>query len=141
VLTVVPASAQVAGIIFVGGKIVIGASFNTRGRVLVTSQVTNTSSLIAAVASKGKRCRAGQALLEIGNTKRCVSNSFGTSTKIIPAPGSYVIRLSPNGTALKALNRGRTLHVKVTLMFKPSGGGRPVVRTLSITVRGKKKGK
>jgi hypothetical protein len=42
---------------------------------------------------------------------------------------------------LKALNRGRTLHVKVTLMFKPSGGGRPVVRTLSITVKGKKKGK
>jgi hypothetical protein len=132
---VAPASVHVAGIIVVGGKIIINASFNTRGRVLVTSQITNTSALIASAHG----CKAGQVLVKLGHKKNCVSNSFGTSTKNIPAPGTYKIKLPPNAATGKALNKGKTLHVKVTLTFKPAGGGRPVVRTLKTTIKGKKR--
>jgi hypothetical protein len=137
VLTVGPASATVAGIIFVGGKIVINAGFNTRGTLLVTSQVTNPS-VLASAAKKANRCKTGQALLKVGNKSKCVPSSFGSTTKNIAAPGAYKIQLSPNAAARKALSKGRTLHVKVTLTFKPAGGGKPVVRTVKITAKGKK---
>jgi hypothetical protein len=130
----VPASVQVAGIIFVGGTIVINAGFNTPGSVLVTSQISNAS----ALAASAHRCKAGQVLLKVGNKKKCVSNSFGTTTKNIPAGGTYKIKLAPNAAARKALNKGKTLHVSVTLTFKPAGGGKPVAKTQKITVKGKK---
>jgi hypothetical protein len=138
VVTVAPASVHVAGIIFVGGKIIINASFNTSGRVLVTSQVTSPSTLFASAATKAHRCKTGHFLLKVGTKKKCVPNSFGTTTKNIPAPGAYKIKLSPNAAARKALKKGKTLHVKVTLTFKPAGGGKPVVRSVKITVKGKK---
>jgi hypothetical protein len=147
-VTVAPASVGVAGIIFVGGKIVINAGFNTNGTLLVTSQVTNSSVLyplgppahtvFASAAKKAKRCTTGQALLKVGNKKKCVSNSFGTTTTNIPAPGAYKIQLSPNAATRKALKNGKTLHVKVTMTFKPAVGGTPVVRTVKITIKGKK---
>jgi hypothetical protein len=130
----VPASVQVAGIIFVGGTIVITADFNTSGSVLVTSQISNASALTASA----HRCKAGQVLMKVGANKRCVSNSFGTTTKNVTVPGSYKIKLAPNAAARKALNKGKTLHVSVTLTFKPAGGGKSVVKTQKITVKGKK---
>jgi hypothetical protein len=139
VLTVAPASVGVAGIIFVGGKLDINASFNTRGRALVTTQITNANALLASAARS--RCKTGQVLLKVGNKKKCVSNSFGTTTMNIPAAGPYRIKLSPNAAALKALKSGKTLHVKVTLTFKPASGGKPVVRTQSVTVKRRKTGK
>jgi hypothetical protein len=137
IVTVAPASVGVAGIIFVGGNIVINAGFNTRGTLLVTSQITNAS-VLASAAKKANRCKTGQVLLKVGNKKKCVPNSFGTTTKNIPAPGRYKIKLSPNAAARKALKKGRTLHVNVTLTFKPAVGGKPVVRTVKITIKGKK---
>jgi hypothetical protein len=130
----VPASVHVAGIIFVGGKIVINAGFNTPGSARVTSQITNAS----ALAASAHRCKKGQLLRKVGKKKRCVSNSFGTTTKSISAPGSYKIKLAPNAAARKALKKGKTLHVVVTLTFKPTSGGKTVVRTAKITVKGKK---
>jgi hypothetical protein len=141
VLTVAPASASVAGIIFVGGFVVINASFNTSGVALVTSQVTNANQLFhapfASAAKKKHGCKTGQVLLK----RKCVSNSFGTTAQNISRAGSYRIKLAPNAAAQKALNKGKTLHVKVTLTFKPASGGDPVLSTRQITVKGKKKGK
>lgn len=133
-LTPIDATVQVAGIQSARGKIVIRAAFNTPGRVLVTSQITNASALIAST----HRCQAGHVRLKVGHKKKCVSNSFGTSTKNIPAPGSYKIKVSPNAGTRKALKRGKTLHVKVTLTFKPARGGAAVVKTGKITIKGKK---
>jgi Glycosyltransferase family 28 C-terminal domain len=148
VLTVAPASVGVAGIIFVGGKIIINAGFNTGGRLLVTSQVANvrilfppgppTRTALASAAKNTKRCKRGQALIKVGNKTKCVSSSFGMTTKAIPAAGSYGIKLSPNAAVRKAVNKGRTLHVKVTLTFKPTAGGKPAVRTQNITIKRKK---
>jgi hypothetical protein len=149
VVTVAPASVGVAGIIFVGGNIVINAGFNTRGTLLVTSQVTNASqvlippgpplhAMLASAAKKKNRCKTGQVLLKVGKQNKCVSNSFGTTTKTISAPGAYTIKLAPNAAALRALKNGKTLHVKVTLTFKPAAAGKPVVRSRTITVKRKK---
>jgi hypothetical protein len=145
VVTVAPASVGVAGIIFVGGNIIINAGFNTSGTLLVTSQVTNAIIFvggkidIASAAKKTNRCKTGQVLLKVGNKKKCVPNSFGTTTKNITAPGAYKIKLSPNAAARKALKKGKTLHVTVTLTFKPAIGGKSVVRIVKITVKGKKR--
>jgi hypothetical protein len=146
VVSVAPASAAVSGIIFVGGKIVIDAGFNTTGALRVTSQITNASQVLvlpglghADVASAAKsRCKTGQVLVKVGKKRKCVSNSFGTTTKNIGAPGRYKITLAPNAVARKALAKSKTLRVKVTLTFKPASGGKPVVTTARITVRGKK---
>jgi hypothetical protein len=142
VLTVAPASAHVAGIIFVGGTIVINGSFNTRGSVLASGQVLNPRVLIASIAKrKAARCRAGTVLLRAGKRKRCVSNSFGTSTTSIPATGTYPVKLPPNAAALRAYNKGKTQRVTATLTFKPADGGAPAVTTVTVTVKGKKKHK
>ncbi|MHB8693966.1 MAG: hypothetical protein ACYDHH_22225 [Solirubrobacteraceae bacterium] len=136
VLTVSPAAVGVAGIIFVGGNILINAGFNTSGVVLVTSQITNAT--VLASASRKARCKAGQVLLKVGNNKKCVSNSFGTTTTSIPTPGGYKLTLTPNAAARRALKKGKTLDVTVTLTFKPTSGGKPVVTTRKITIKGKK---
>jgi hypothetical protein len=143
VLTVGPPSVNVAGIIFVGGKLVITAGFNTVGKVVVTGQVTNAIIFVggktASASTASNRCKTGKVLLKVGNKKKCVSNSFGTTSKKIPVAGAYVIKLSPSTAARTALKNGKTLHVKVTLKFKPAGTGKLVARTVKITVKGKKK--
>jgi hypothetical protein len=152
VVTVDPASAGIAGIIFVGGQILINTGFNTPGTVLVTTQITNALQIlvppgppgrtaIASAARKANRCQSGQVLLKVGHKRKCFSNSFGTTTKTIPAPGAYKIKLAPNAAARRALTRGKTLHVKVTLTFKPTSGGKPVITTTKITIKGNKAGK
>jgi VCBS repeat-containing protein len=70
-----------------------------------------------------------------------VSNSFGASTTSIPAAGTYRVKLPPNAAALKAYNKGKSQHVKVTLTFKPAAGGAAAVTTVTVTVKGKKKHK
>jgi hypothetical protein len=142
VVTVAPASVGVAGIIFVGGTIVINGSFNTSGSVIATTQVTNVSALRASSAKKkAKRCKAGQVLAKVGKKKKCVSNSFGTSTTTIPAAGRHEVRIPANALARKALAKGKALHVKVTLTFKPTAGGTPAVTNANVTAKGKKKHK
>lgn len=147
-----PTSVAVNGIIFVGGQILINTGFNTPGTVLVTTQITNALQILippgppartalASAARKANRCKAGQVLLKVGHKKKCLSNSFGTTTRTIPAPGAYKIKLAPNAAARRALARGKTLHVKVTLTFKPTSGGKPVVRNTKITIKGHKAGK
>jgi VCBS repeat-containing protein len=76
-----------------------------------------------------------------GKRKKCVSNSFGASTTSIPAAGTYRVKLPPNAAALKAYNKGKSQRVKVTLTFQPAAGGAPVVTTVTVTVKGKKKHK
>jgi hypothetical protein len=148
VVTVAPASVGVAGIIFVGGNIVITAGFNTRGTLVMTSQVTNASRVLIppgppahtlfASAARKSRCESGQVLAKIGSKKKCISNSFGTSTTTIPTPGTYKVKLAPNAAARRALNKGKTLHVVVTLTFKPTAEGTPALRSVKITVKRKK---
>lgn len=68
---------------------------------------------------------------------RCVSDSFGTKTLTIHAAGSYTVRLTANAAAQRALSSGKTLHVQETLTFT-TAGGKPIVKTFTVTVHGKK---
>lgn len=119
-------------IIFVGGVIGIPASFNTTGKLSVSTAIINASAL---ASTSRARCKSGRVLVR----KRCISNSFGSKTVKITKPGHYLIKVAPNSAAKKALRAGKTLHVKATLTFKPVSGGKPVVKTINATVKGKKK--
>ncbi len=120
----------------VGSTITERVLVNTSGRVTAVSRVTNGQALASAVRTKG--CKAGQVRVKSHGKKRCVSNSFGTKTLTIHGAGTYTVRLTPNATARRALSRGKTLHVLETITFTPAGGGRPIVKTFSVTVHGKK---
>ena len=73
----------------------------------------------AARARHGK-CRKGQ----VRKHGRCVSNKpvrYGRSRRTIKAAGLYKLRIKPRRRVLAALKRGKTLHVALTLSFRPTG--------------------
>jgi hypothetical protein len=70
-------------------------------------------------ATKGK-CAKGY----LKKGKKCVSNApvkFGLVKLAIPTPGSYKIDIKPSGKVLAALKKGKTLDVRVTVVFTPAG--------------------
>lgn len=106
------------------------------GKLIVTSTITNGQALAAAASGRG--CRTGQVLVRRNGRKQCVSSSFGSKTLSLRTAGTYTVRLSANAAAKNALNHGKTLHVKETLTFHPTGGGKAAVRTLRATVVGRR---
>ena len=67
-----------------------------------------------------------------------MSTSFGAKKLKIHAGGRYAVRLAANAIAKRALSSGKTLHVRETITFTPATGGKPVVRTFTVTVHGSK---
>jgi VCBS repeat-containing protein len=67
-----------------------------------------------------------------------VSTSFGAKKLKVHAAGKYTVRLAANATAKRALSSGKTLHVRETIVFTPAAGGKPIVKTFTVTVHGKK---
>lgn len=118
-----------------GTTITDKVTVTTSGRLAATSAVTNGQALASAARSKG--CKKGQVVVRSHGKKHCVSDSFGTKTSTIHA-GTTTVRLTPNAAAKRALAGGKTLHVRETLKFTPAGAGKPIVRTFTVTVHGKK---
>jgi hypothetical protein len=55
---------------------------------------------------------------------KCVNNKpvpYGHVRVTVTKPGHYKFRIKPSGRILAALKSGKTLHVKVTLVFTPAG--------------------
>ena len=109
---------------------------NTSGQLAATTRVTNGQALASAARAKG--CKKGQLLAKGHGKRRCVSTSFGTKRLKIRAGGRYAVRLAANANAKRALSSGKTLHVRETITFTPATGGKPVVRTFTVTVHGSK---
>jgi VCBS repeat-containing protein len=46
---------------------------------------------------------------------------FGLVKLAIPTPGTYKIDIKPSGKVLAALKKGKTLAVRITVVFTPAG--------------------
>jgi hypothetical protein len=83
-----------------------------------------------ATAKKGK-CAKGY----VKKATKCVSNApvtFGLVKLAIPAAGTYKIEIKPSGKVLAALKKGKTLDVRVTLVFTPAGTTTKITKVSSV---------
>lgn len=128
------------------GQVVVLGQFPAPGTATSTGTVSQGATLArfkSAVAdaakkkSKSKRCKRGF----VKKKGKCVSNApvlYGTTTLVIPAPGTYSIVINPTSQALKAIKAGKTLNVVVSTTFQNRAGGTPVTHVQGVLVRIKK---
>lgn len=82
---------------------------------------------------KGKKCKKGY----VKKGKQCVSNApipYGKVHYVIPSAGKYKLKIKPSGKALGALKKGKTLKVKLTLEFTPTGTTTHILSTTFVNV-------
>jgi VCBS repeat-containing protein len=89
---------------------------------------------------KSKKCKKGY----VKKGKKCVNNApipYGRVKITIPSAGKYKLKLKPSAKALAALKQGKTLHVKVTLVFTPAGTTTHIlnVKVVRVHLKPKKK--
>jgi hypothetical protein len=80
---------------------------------------TPALSKLAETSKKSKRCRRGF----VKKHKRCVSNGpvvYGKGRLVVPLAGVYKIHVKPSGRVLAALKRGKTLTVRLKVVFTPA---------------------
>jgi hypothetical protein len=104
---------------------------------------TQSGQPIALVAkrhgkSKSKKCKKGF----VKRGKQCVDNApipYGQVTLSVPSAGKYKLAIKPSGKALAALEKGKTLNVKLTLEFTPAGTTTHLTSTAFVKVHLKPK--
>jgi hypothetical protein len=105
------------------------------------SLVSQFSQQLAVTAKhKSKKCKKGY----VKKGKKCVNNApipYGRVKITIPSAGKYKLKLKPSGKALAALKKGKTLNVKVTLVFTPAGTTTHIlnVKVVRVHLKPKKK--
>lgn len=85
------------------------------------------------------RATASAALLARGCVSACKRTGradFGSASLTTSAAGVVKLVIKPSARAARALRKSRTLAVRVTLTFRPAGGGAAASRTYSLTVTG-----
>jgi uncharacterized repeat protein (TIGR02543 family) len=73
----------------------------------------------ASESTRTKRCPTGS----VKSGKRCVNNApvrYGKSVMTVSAAGTDKLDVKPSGKVLAALRKGRTLTIRVTLIFIPA---------------------
>lgn len=89
----------------------------------------------AAQAAKHKSAKCKKGFVKKG--KKCVSNApvlYGRVSFTIPTAGTYKLKIKPSSKVLTALKQGKTLNVKLTLTFVPSGTTAPIIKTRTVSV-------
>jgi hypothetical protein len=87
---------------------------------------------------KSSKCRKGF----VKKHNKCVSRApvkYGKGKLAITAPGIYKLHFKPSGTVLAALKKGKTLNVRLTLVFTPASTTVHLTKTASAKLHLKKK--
>lgn len=98
------------------------------------------SAYMARGKSKSKKCKKNF----VRKHGKCVSKTtpFGNVTRLtITAPGKYKVRIKPTKSVLKVLDSGKSVHVKLTLVFTPAGTTDHITSVREVTVHKHKKSK
>jgi hypothetical protein len=91
----------------------------------------------ASVARRHKaRCKKGTTRIK----GRCLppTSTFGAVSGAGTAGVPLTLTVKPSGQAVKALGKGRTLHVLATLTYQSARGGQPTVHIYHLTLKGKR---
>lgn len=93
----------------------------------------------ASVARKHKKCLKGQVKIK----GRCLPRTsvVGVATGNGAAGVPLTLTVKPSGKAVKALHKGRRLHVTATLTYQSAKGGTPTAHVYNLTLKGKSKRK
>jgi hypothetical protein len=76
-----------------------------------------------------------------GKRKECIDSvpmRYGRSTLAIATAGSYKLHIKPSQKVLAALKNGKTLQIRVTVIFTPSGTTSYIPETTTVSVHLKK---
>lgn len=93
-----------------------------------------------AMAATNAKCKRGF----VRKGDRCVSNKpvvFTRKLFSVPTAGKYEVKIKPTGKVLGALEHGKSLSIKVTLRFVPSGTTVHIVKVNTVKDRIKPKHK
>jgi hypothetical protein len=133
------------------GEITLEYEFPEPGEAQEEAQVVNGASLarfsgfqlfdpgagLAAFgASSGKKpakCKRGY----VRKGRKCVSNApirYGRVTLKVPTAAIYKLAVKPTSRVFSALKRGKTLSVRLTLVFTPAGTTDHITETISAKV-------
>lgn len=105
---------------------------------LTVTVPTGTIARRLAVAAKhGKKCPKGQT--KIKHKCRPPITVSGSVTATGTAGVPLTLSVKPSGKVLKALKKGKTVHLTATLTYKSALGGTPTVQVFPVTVKGKRK--
>jgi hypothetical protein len=102
---------------------------------LTVTVPTGTIARRDALAAR-RKCKKGQVKIK----RRCRPATTVTgSTKALGTAGVPLnLTVKPSGKVLRALKKGKTVHLTATLTYASALGGAPTVNTYSITVKGKR---
>jgi hypothetical protein len=109
------------------GEIQVEYQFPEPGQAETFGEVTHGATLASVHTRPGsagdskrtKRCPTGY----VKSGKRCVNNApvrYGQSVLTVSAAGTDSFDVKPSGKVLAALRKGRTLTIRVTLIFIPA---------------------
>jgi len=111
------------------GQVVQGASL---ARLTATS-LLGVGDPLTAFDAKNNKCKKAY----IRKGRKCVNNApvrYGRATLAIPAAGIYRLHVKPGAKVLAALKKGKTLGVRLTLVFTPAATADHITETTSARV-------
>jgi uncharacterized repeat protein (TIGR02543 family) len=123
------------------GEIQVEYQFPEPGQAETFGEVTQGATLAsvhtrlvsAGESRRTKGCPRGY----IKSGKRCLNNApvrYGQSVLIVSAAGTDKLDVKPSGKVLPALRKGRTLAIRVTLIFTPAGTTDHITEVSTTTV-------
>jgi hypothetical protein len=122
------------------GALVLTATSPGSGVFTATATVPSAQVARASDTAGSARKACGKGFVRRG--ARCVRKppaSYGKASLSVAGAKKVTIQVSPSAIARRALAKGKRLHVSVVIRFQSVGGGAPVSRTQSATVKLKKK--
>ncbi len=105
---------------------------------LTVTVPTGTIARRLAVAARGrKKCSSDHVLIK----HKCRSPISVSGSVSAPGTAGVPLKLSvkPSGKVLRALKKGKTVHLTATLTYKSALGGTPTVQIFHVTAKGKHK--
>jgi hypothetical protein len=115
------------------GEITLEYEFPEPGEGEAYGEVHGRAVLSRALASR-TRCKKGF----VPKGKKCVGNAplrFGRARLVVHTAGRYRLHIKPSTRILRALQKGKTLSVRVTLVFAPANTAAHIRETTSVRVR------
>jgi hypothetical protein len=125
------------------GEVEVEYEFPEPGRAESFGEVMHGATLasagrFAARSAKARKCAKG----DVRRGKRCVSDAparYGQRVLTIAAAGRYKLHVKPSGKVLAALQKGRTLTIRVDLIFTPAGTTARLTASSTVSVRLKRR--
>jgi Putative Ig domain len=112
-----------------GARIGQASSSSSTGQLNLSATFggPGTASVTATAGSGGKAA-------DLAAGARATSFLYGSAHLTVPKAGTYSIKVKPTRRALTLLRKGKTLTVKITVLFIATGSNIHTVRTITVHV-------